>query len=68
MVDRNAQPGPKIEKAVLVDAGLSGSMVDNIIDTMTKIKAEYVATENFKYGCLQFDAVVISHWDQVRRY
>ena len=68
LVDKNGTKGPQIEKAVLVDAGYSGSMLDNLIDTMIKIKAEYQATEDFKFGCLQFDAVVISHWDQVRRY
>ena len=64
--DTNGTPVSEIKKAVLVDAGLSGNMVDNLVDTMIKIKATYVATENYTYGCLQFDAVVLSHWDQVR--
>ena len=61
-----ASPEGEIKKAVLVDGALSTFAVGNILATMTKIKADYSGPDNFKNGCLQFDAVVISHWDKVR--
>ena len=54
-----------IKKAVLIDAGYSSFCIENLKKTMVEIQSKYEAFDNYKYGCLQFDAVVISHWDQV---
>ena len=53
---------PKVVRAVLIDAGMGTNMITNLVATMSNIKADYsgVGTD-----CLQFDAIIITHWDKV---
>ena len=57
-VDTSTTP-PTICSTVLIDGGYTGKMSYLIHNTMRRIKASYQVED------LRFDAIVISHWDQV---
>lgn len=52
----------RVISAVLIDVGMGSYMIENLVATMKDIKKEYSGMS--KYG-LQFDAIIITHWDRV---
>lgn len=62
LLDQSDKQRPKIKRCVLIDGGNGSKISQLIVDTMDRIGPMYGGVR------ATFDAVVISHWDNVSTF